>query len=128
MARSWGNLKRKYILCPIVGTHTVQPGGSIKAIHCWQLGKKHLAVSCSFAVIAQSMQCHRVSLFLLALVYMVHAVPALQYKLLSEKRGGFVKVHSNGQVTADASRAGKCVLKHILLIVCAGGTGFPNNA
>ena len=84
--------------------------------------KTLLAVSCSFAVIAQNMQCQWVSLFLLALVYMVHAVPALQYKLLSERCGLFLKVHSNGQVTADASRAGKCVLKHILLIVCACGT------
>ena len=81
----------------------MQTGGSIKGTYFWQL-------PCSFAVNAQNMQCQRVFLFVFALVYMVHAVPALQYKLLSEKTGLFVKLHSNGQVTADASRGGKCVI------------------
>lgn len=48
-------------------------------------------------------------LLVLGLVCMIHAMPTLQYKLLSENTGQFVKVHSNGQVTADALRVGKCV-------------------
>jgi len=59
--------------------------------------------------IAQNMQCQRVFLLVLGLVYMVHARPPLQYKLLSGNTGQFVKLHSNGQVTADALRVGKCV-------------------
>lgn len=55
------------------------------------------------------MQCQRVILLVLGLVCMIHAMPTLQYKLLSEKTGQFVKLHSNGQVTADALRVGKCV-------------------
>ena len=101
---------------PHTGTHTVQPGGEYKSNTLLAVGQKTLlAVSCSFAVIAQNMQCQRVSLLLLALVYMVHAVPALQCKLLSEKSGLFVKVHSNGQVTAAALRGGKCVQAYNLL-------------
>lgn len=55
------------------------------------------------------MQCQRVILLVLGLVCLIHAMPTLQYKLLSEKTGQFVKLHSNGQVTADALRVGKCV-------------------
>ena len=78
-----------------------------------QLGVGHKTLWSSYLLvllfIAQNMQCQRVFLLVLGLVYMVHARPPLQYKLLSGNTGQFVKLHSNGQVTADALRVGKCV-------------------
>lgn len=67
------------------------------------------------------MQCQRVILLVLGLVCLIHAMPTLQYKLLSEKTGQFVKMHSNGQVTADALRVGKCVEELVCrsLLLCS---------